>query len=149
MRKFLWITAALVLSLAVGISGVTGRAAEPGKEKDATAALMDRKLKESQKALQGLALNDFGKITAAADELIDISKAAEWKVMKSPQYELYSNDFRRQAVQMGRAARDKNVDGATLAYVEMTLTCVRCHQHVREQRRTQLDPTDVRRAAGE
>ena len=27
---------------------------------------------------------------------------------------------------------DKNLDGAALSYVDMTLMCVKCHQHVRE-----------------
>lgn len=126
---------ALVAALAASISAVMSRADEPKKDKDATQALMQRKLKESQKALEGLALNDFKKIAASSDELIEVSKAAEWKVLKDAQYELFSNEFRRRVDQMGKAAREKNIDGATLAYVEVTMTCVRCHQHVRDTRR--------------
>jgi hypothetical protein len=37
-------------------------------------------------------------------------------------------------------AREKNLDGAALSYVEMTLSCVKCHKHVREVRTTRLDP---------
>lgn len=133
MRKSLGITTALVGALALGIPTVRSLADEPKKD-EARQALMQRKLKESQKALEGLALNDFKKISASADELIEISKAAEWKVLKDPQYELFSNEFRRRAEQMGKAAREKNLDGATLAYVEVTMTCVRCHQHVRKAR---------------
>lgn len=147
MRKVLLATVALVVTLALGSPIVITRADEPKKDKDATQALMQRKLKESHKALEGLALNDLKKVAASADELIEISKAAEWKVLKSAEYELHSNEFRRRVEQMAKAARDKNLDGATLAYVEVTMTCVRCHKHVREIRRTQLDPTDTRRAA--
>lgn len=133
MRKTLGIITALVGALVLGIPTVRSLADEPKKD-EARQALMQRKLKESQKALEGLALNDFKKISTSADELIEISKAAEWKVLKDPQYEVFSTEFRRRAEQMGKAARDKNLDGATLAYVEVTMTCVRCHQHVRKAR---------------
>jgi cytochrome c556 len=149
MRKILWIGMALAVVLSVGILAVTSPAEEPKKDKDGTQALMQRKLKESQKALEGIALNDYNKISASADELIDISKTAEWKVLKDPQYEVFSNEFRRRVDQMRTAAKEKNLDGATLAYMEVTMSCVRCHKHVREVRRTQLDPVDAGRALGE
>jgi hypothetical protein len=101
--------------------------------------LMQRKLKASQTALEGLALGDFDRIAKNADELILVSKDAEWKVVKSPQYELFSNEFRRRAENLGQAARDRNLDGASLAFVELTLSCVKCHKHVREVRTGRLD----------
>jgi hypothetical protein len=101
--------------------------------------LMKRKLENSQKVLEGLALNNFDKIGKHAEELIEISKQAEWKFIKTPEYELYSNEFRRSAEEMVKKAKQKNLDGATLAYVDMTFSCVRCHKYVRETRRTQLE----------
>jgi len=101
--------------------------------------LMTKKLENSQKVLEGIALNDFDKITKHAEELIRISKAAEFKVLKTPQYELYSNEFRRSAESLIQNAKEKNLDGAALSYVDMTLTCVRCHKHVREVRMARLD----------
>jgi len=52
---------------------------------------------------------------------------------------LYSNEFRRNAASLVQKAKEKNLDGAALAYVDMTLTCVKCHKHMRETRRTRLD----------
>jgi hypothetical protein len=101
--------------------------------------LMKKKLQHSQKVLEGIALNDFGLISRNAEELIQISKETEWRVLKSPQYEVHSNEFRRGAEALIQAAKDKNLDGAALAYVGLTLTCVRCHKHVREGRQTRLD----------
>lgn len=101
--------------------------------------LMLKKLEHSQKVLEGLALNDFDQITKNARDLIDISKAVEFKVFKSPQYEMHSNDFRRNADMLVQTAQARNLEGAALAYVEMTLTCVRCHQHVRGVRQARLD----------
>ena len=100
---------------------------------------MQRKLEAAQKLLEGIALNDSAKIGKQADELLRISKEAEWKVLKTPQYEVYSNEFRRQADTLIQNAKDKNLDGAALTYVELTLTCVRCHKHVREIRQVSFE----------
>src|ERR1700730_7247708 len=74
--------------------------------------LMQRKLKASQRVLEGIALNNFEQIAKNGEELILISKDAEWKVLKTPMYELHSNEFRRNAEGLVRAAKDRNLDGA-------------------------------------
>jgi hypothetical protein len=101
--------------------------------------LMQRKLVESQKVLEGIALQDFDKIADHAQELIVISKKTQWRVLDTPLYELYSDDFRRSAADLVRNARKKNVDAAALSYVDLTLTCVKCHKHVREKRMARRD----------
>jgi 7-cyano-7-deazaguanine synthase in queuosine biosynthesis len=100
--------------------------------------LMQEKLKNAQTLLEGLATNDFDKIKDCAQELIRISKAAEFAAYKTPMYEVHTNNFRRAAETIVQKAKDKNIDGATLAYVDMTLTCIRCHEHCREVRDTSL-----------
>ena len=96
--------------------------------------LMVQKLKESQALLEGLALNDPAKVQASAEELLRISKEAQFrKRLNTAKYELQANTFQRAAETAIEKAKAKNIDGATLAYVEMTMTCVRCHQHTREE----------------
>src|SRR5205823_639126 len=102
-----------------------------------------------QKVLEGIVTSDFKLIAKHADELIDLSKQAEWKVLKTPQYEVHSNEFRRSAETLIKNAKDKNLDAAALTYVEMTLTCVRCHKHVREERLTRFDQDTPRMSRGE
>jgi hypothetical protein len=110
-----------------------------GDESKEVQALMKRKLEQSQQVLAGIALNDFDKIARHAEELIAVSKEAQWKVLKTPQYEIYSNDFRRIADTLVKNAKDHNLDAATLSYVDLTLTCVKCHKHVREVRMVGAD----------
>jgi hypothetical protein len=124
----------LVVAFAFGSAAVVGHGGEPPQAK--AAELMRKKLQQSQKVLEGIALNDFDKIAQHADELILISKETEFKVMKTPQYQLYTDEFRRNAEELTKRAKDKNIDGATLAYMELTLTCVKCHKHCREVRMT-------------
>jgi hypothetical protein len=133
MKRALLIVAVVCLSAAV--LHLRSSAQDPPKVSD----LMRKKLGHSQKILEGIALNNFDQISRSAEELILISKAAEWRVIKSPQYEVQSNAFRRAAETLIEKARDKNLDGATLAYVDLTLSCVKCHKYVRDTRVTKLD----------
>jgi hypothetical protein len=126
------LVAALVLA---GVPTISGHADDTKTLK----ALMIKKLENSQKVLEGLALGDFEKIAKHAEELILISKAVEFRVHKTPQYELHSNDFRRNAENLVQQAKAKNMDGAALTYLEMTLSCVKCHKHMREIRMTRLE----------
>ena len=92
---------------------------DPKKAKE----LMHRKLENAQKILEAISLNDLDKTAKHAQELVEISKALEWKVFKTREYEMYSDDFRRSAETLVNLAKDKNLEGAKLTYLEMTLSC--------------------------
>jgi hypothetical protein len=134
MKRGMWLLAGAVVL--AGLWMLKGHGAEPPTK---VQALMKRKLDESQKLLAGIALNDFDEIAKHAQELIAISKEAEWKVINTPEYEMYSNDFRRIAGRLVKQAKDKNIDAAALSYVNLTLTCVECHKHVRAVRMVRAD----------
>src|SRR5260370_42213604 len=123
------------LALLVAVPALSGDEKEPTK----LGKLMRKKLQSAQKLLEGLALEDYDKITKHADELMDISKAVEWHVHKTPQYEVRSNEFRRALDGLLEKAKDKNLDGVSLSYVEMTLSCVKCHKYVRKIGMGRLD----------
>jgi len=122
------LTAAVLLA---GVATLPGHGQEPKEE---LPALMKKKLASSQRVLEGLATGDLGTVSTHALELIRISKAVEFRVLKTPQYELHSTQFRNAAEMLDEMARGKNADGAGLAYVELTLSCLKCHKHVREAR---------------
>lgn len=96
--------------------------------------IMVEKLNSSKMLLEGIAMADFGKISRSAETLMQLSKSAEWFVFKTPRFELHSNEFRRAAENIIQKAKDKNLDGVTLGYFDLTMSCVRCHQYVREVR---------------
>ncbi len=89
---------------------------------------------------------DFALIEKHADELIILSKKAEWAVLQTPEYNRQSDDFRRNADSLTKAAKEKNLDAAALTYVQLTMSCVNCHKHVRETRIAGLD-NNARHAA--
>ncbi len=135
MKKVILLT--LLLLVLGGTSSRHGVAQAP----DGLKSLMLKKLKNAQLVLEGLALKDFPRISSAAEELIQISRTEEWAVFKTPRYELHSNEFRRAAEAIIQKAQDKNLDGAALAYFDLTRTCLRCHQYVREVRDARLPGT--------
>lgn len=96
--------------------------------------LMIAKLQHAQKLLEGIALGKYDKIETSALELARISRTAEWLAQKTPRYEIFSNEFTLAAETIAKKAKAKNVDGVTLAYFDLTKSCVRCHQHLREVR---------------
>lgn len=125
-----WAVAVVVVVVAGHGQAQDKKPADPPKKPP---TVMQRKLAHAQKLLEGLALNDYDKLSKEADNLRQCAREASWQVLKTPKYELYSNDFLRQMEAIQKAAKNKNVDAAALAYVDMTLTCVKCHQHVREE----------------
>ena len=133
MKRVLWRT--------VGVALVAGLIlpSSQGHQPQRVADLMRKKLDQAQKVLEGIALNDFDKISRSGEELMLISKTVEWRVVKTPEYEIHSNSFRRAAETLMEKAKEKNLDGAALAYVDLTLSCVKCHKYVRDVRMTRLD----------
>ena len=93
---------------------------------------MRAKLDNAQKVLDGLARADFERITKHAQELTLVNLESQWKTLQTPDYDRLSSDFRRATQNLSKAGREKNLDAATLAYVEMTLKCVQCHNYIRD-----------------
>jgi hypothetical protein len=106
---------------------------------DAMTRLMRKKLEHAQKLLEGIAINDLKKVDENAGELMTLSKVAEFRALKTLDYERHTNDFRRTLDDMRRGVKNKNLEAVTLAYMDMTMTCVRCHAHVRDTRLARLN----------
>lgn len=102
---------------------------DPKKVKE----LMRRKLEHSQKLLEALALANLDNAAKHGEELILIAKEAEWKARNTRQYEMWSDDFRQSTGALIKAAKEKNLEGARLNYLGMTMGCFNCHSYVREQ----------------
>jgi hypothetical protein len=116
---------AAVLIAAIGISTVFAQA----RRGRATKEFMRDKMELAQKVLEGLALEDFA-----------MTQEAPWQAFENPDYAQHSATFRRQADALVRAAKDKNLDGATLAYVRLTMSCVDCHKFVRGKLVAKVEP---------
>lgn len=92
---------------------------------------MNQKMTHAEDVLEGLVMEDYGQIAKAAAEMHTLSQAAEWQVLRTPTYELFSKEFQSACTQLEKAAKDENMDGASLAWIRVTMTCLSCHKHVR------------------
>lgn len=104
---------------------------KPSVKKTAMKAFMRKKLAASQEILEGLAIEDYDLIENGAKQLKAMSVAAEFMVLNDPMYDEFAGDFRRTVSKMEKAAREKRIDGSTLAYMDTTMNCVECHKYVR------------------
>lgn len=97
--------------------------------------LMRSKLKETQAILEGVALGDFDTIEKAANSILKITQAAAFlEASKSREYEVQMTLFRRSANAVKQKARDKNLEGVMLGYFDMQLSCMKCHEHTRDNK---------------
>lgn len=102
---------------------------------DDPGVMMRAKLTRSKEVLEGLLRNDFRSISRAAVEMKRISEAAEWPRARDEVYERFSAEFRRQCNELEALAKDLNREGVKFTYLNMTTTCINCHDYVRDSER--------------
>lgn len=106
---------------------------ETDAQQEKRAELMALKLDYSKNVLEGLTLEKMDLVAKNAQDLKLLSAAAEWEpaTVPGPLYLVYTREFQRIADSLAENARDKNLDAATLSYVQLTMNCVECHKYVR------------------
>jgi hypothetical protein len=119
---------ALGLSLVLlGLAATqTEREAKPSEE------IMWKKLDLSHGVLDAIALEDFEALEAYSSDLVTLSLASELNISDEADYKRRSLEFREAALALGRAAGERNVESAALAYVDLTLRCISCHRSLGE-----------------
>ncbi len=95
-----------------------------------TQTIMNAKLRHAQSVLKGLAKADFPAIESDTKVLEQLSQMVGWPQIQTREYQRHREEFRHTIRSMAKNARKKNLDGCTLNYVQMTITCVACHKHV-------------------
>lgn len=112
--------------------------ASGGEGADDVATFMQAKLTHSKNVLAGLATEDYDLIAKESQQLTLLSLDTDWQVLQTAEYRRLSLEFRKTSQTLTEAATNKNLDGATLAYVDMTLKCVQCHKYVRSVDKARL-----------
>jgi cytochrome c556 len=124
------------LGVVAGLALVAGTGLLRGQDQASPkrTVFMRQKLEFSKKVLEGLTVEDYDTIAKNARALRLLSQAAEWEVPTIPSatdYIAYTNEFQRYTDELALRARQKNLDGATLAYLKLTMNCIHCHKYVR------------------
>jgi hypothetical protein len=134
-RRIALAAAGIALGLAAIVLSAASRAAQEGvRRPHSRAEFMRLKLDYSKQVLEGLTLENYETISKNARALKRLSEAAEWEVPTIPNatdYIVFTNEFQRLADELARNAKERNIDGATLTYLRLTMNCVNCHKYVR------------------
>lgn len=96
-----------------------------------TAETMRFKLEYTQKVMEGIALEDYELITFNAARLKALGQSADWRHRQTAEYQRHTGEFVRHAEALARAGERKNLDAATIAYFQLTMSCVQCHRYLR------------------
>jgi cytochrome c556 len=127
----------LALFVGHGLAQPKKPAAEPPPsfEKE----LMEKKRQSAHAILDALTAGDHDALKREATALVRLAerpifltdgKGAQPK-NKTEEYQFQVKKFKHAADDLLTAAEAKNLDGAALAYSDLTRTCIKCHTHFR------------------
>ena len=134
-RAWPLVAGGLLLAALLAVRGGTPAAEEPAVAADKVAAFMRAKLDHSRLVLEGLAVENFDLIERGAQNLALASQDSSWQVLQTADYARHSDEFRRSCNGLRAAAKARNLDGAALAWMEVTMKCIQCHKYVRDTER--------------
>jgi hypothetical protein len=112
---------------------ITGHSLAETKIPNTTQMLMRQKLAAAHGLLDGLVREDYESLRKNADLVKSISKVSTWHKSDSEIFMNYARSFQNAADFLVTNAEAKNLEGISLGYVRVTLECVQCHTHVRDQ----------------
>lgn len=95
---------------------------------------MTKKLEYSKHVLDGLTHGDFALVRKNAEAMQVVGYLEMWDRADLPEYRRQVRYFEAANRELIRQATAKNINGATLAYTQLTLSCVQCHTVVRDAR---------------
>jgi hypothetical protein len=96
--------------------------------------LMKAKAGYAHRLLDAVVMADLETARDQAFRLKAVAETADWNVLDTEEYAQATEAFVRATDNLLRAASSRKTEAAALAYVEVTLSCVHCHQYVRTQR---------------
>jgi hypothetical protein len=134
MKNYLITLIVLLVPLAA-VSLADRREQKKPREPDKSSIWMQRKLEHAQKILAGLTKVDFDTITENAQSMATLGYLEKWDNADRPDYKRELGHFEAINKDLIRQAQKKNLEGATLAYTQLTINCVKCHSIVRDAKK--------------
>jgi hypothetical protein len=136
MKRFLPHTLASIAALSLMAAVVFAQKGAPNGQNEPGSKpikmFMQLKLEPAKQILEGIATEDYDLINRSAQRIRTLTLDENWMTIQTPEYKQQSKDFQRSIAMIADAAKEKNIDRATLGYVQMTLNCVQCHRGLRK-----------------
>jgi cytochrome c556 len=121
-----WIVGACVLIVIVFVYTAIGP-----REESPSQNPMAAKLGAAHSILNALAVQDFRELSRSTETLLALARQ-QWVREESPEYRAYLKNFWTVLEGLQSAADEKDIDRATAAFNQMTVSCVSCHAHLRD-----------------
>jgi hypothetical protein len=99
--------------------------------------LMKAKAGYAHRLLDAVVMADLETARDQAFRLKAVAETADWNVLDTEEYAQATEAFIDATDNLLQAASSRKSEAAALAYVEVTLSCVHCHQYVRAHRQKQ------------
>ena len=103
---------------------------------------MEQKLRLSKGVLEGLANADFEAIGKNAEIMHGLNRVEAFVRRRTEGYRHQLRQFNIANKALLRASQEENLDGATLAFNQLTISCVNCHKHLREREASLDEPSE-------
>jgi uncharacterized protein (DUF2267 family) len=140
MNRLLTLLVAIVCLAFVGGPSLVGQ--DQVKDKKKAASLwMKAKTEYSRQILLGLTEGDYDKIKKNAKALNLVNLLEGWMRADRKDYRQQVTLFATANQELIRQAEAKNLYGATLAYNQLTISCVQCHRIIRDVKKNRPLPT--------
>jgi len=110
-----------------------GQKAVTQETQDKASLWMKHKLVATQKILDGMTRGDFEEIAKNAESMQVMGFLEGWVRADVEGYKPQLLAFDHANAAIVRAAKEKNLDGVTIAYTQLAITCVQCHKIVRDK----------------
>ena len=131
VRTIGWIVAFVVFAIVLAANGEQKDQKTPQPEKTTVELLMRDKTTYHQAILDGIVTEDYDKIVEYAEMMRLISRATTWHVIDNDDYRSRSKRFQQISSRLLDSAKKKNQGAVTLQYLQLTLSCIECHQYIR------------------
>ena len=92
---------------------------------------MRQKMQASSLILEGLCMDDLKRVTDGTQTLLKMPREAKWRVSNDMMYRRYSAEFTQAVEELQKEAESNDIDGASMAWVNVTMKCLKCHKWVR------------------
>lgn len=92
---------------------------------------MRQKMQASNLILEGLCMDDMQSVADGTQSLLKMPSEAKWRVSNDMMYRRYSTEFVQAVEELEKEAEENDIDGASMAWVNVTMKCLKCHKWVR------------------
>jgi hypothetical protein len=134
MKRYLAILLGMLLVGFVSAQGLEEPLIEPFPDSEAKPFnfWMDVKLEESQKIFAALTKADFKTLVSSTKKLSALSELEGFVRNRTPGYRTQLRSYQFAIQEIEQQAKRESIEGVTLGFQQLTLSCVNCHRQLRE-----------------